>query len=58
MKLKFDNIKTYLPIIIMLLTALYKFYVKNVKKQETFTLTRDGTVLKEGFKNDKNEKLE
>ena len=48
--------RTYIPIIIMIITFVYKLYVKNVKKQETFVLTKGGDFISEGFDNkNKNE---
>ena len=55
-KFEFSKMRTYIPIIIMIMTFVYKLYVKNVKKQETFILTKGGDFISEGFNNkNKNE---
>ena len=55
-KFEFSKMRTYIPIIIMIITFVYKLYVKNVRKQETFVLTKGSDFISEGFNNkNKNE---
>ena len=56
-KFEFSKIRSYIPIIIMVITLLYKLYIKIIKKQETFIMAKDGTFISEGFKDTDNEKI-
>ena len=41
----------------MVITLLYKLYIRNIKKQETFIMAKDGTFISEGFHNKDNEEI-
>ena len=48
-RIKFDKVKRFLPIIVIVASFLYNLYKSKFKKDKELFIKKDGTFIKEGF---------